>query len=126
VPGDQCQQIDFGLSKVAFNEVLRRIALSVDRKYLNMGHWGAIEPGIRLMIALRWLHSSRPSDMRDMFMFGRCACACVHVRRMRACVRVRVHTECACAAEAQRTLIRPLGQPYTHSRVPETLKRLDP
>ncbi|KAJ1630819.1 hypothetical protein T492DRAFT_1144333 [Pavlovales sp. CCMP2436] len=56
---------DVGLTHWAFDEVLRRIEPRIKREYTLKGHGGSLEPGLKLMIALRWLRGSRMSDFKD-------------------------------------------------------------
>ncbi|KAJ1625295.1 hypothetical protein T492DRAFT_238481 [Pavlovales sp. CCMP2436] len=61
---------DVGLTHRAFDEVLRRIEPRIKREYTLKGHGGSLEPGLKLMIALRWPRGSRMSDFKDIFKCG--------------------------------------------------------
>jgi len=83
--------------------VLPHIAPDLTRNYPKMGHGGVIEPGIKLMIALRWLRCSRRSDMRDIVNFGRFACRCAHASTCADWVPKHAqHKVPPCAHEGQR------------------------
>ncbi|KAJ1630930.1 hypothetical protein T492DRAFT_839585 [Pavlovales sp. CCMP2436] len=61
---------DVGLTHRAFDEVLRRIERRIKREYTLKGRGGSLEPGLKLMIALRWLRGSCMSDFKDIFKCG--------------------------------------------------------
>jgi hypothetical protein len=75
---------DVGLTHRAFDEVLARVSDRITRAQPLKGHGGSLEPGIKLMIALRWLRGSRLSDFKDIFKCGRYARSHAYSGRVRA------------------------------------------
>lgn len=63
---------DLGLTRAAYDELLRRVAPALTRMHIEKaaGQGGALSPGIKLMITLRWLRGSRITDMKDVFFVG--------------------------------------------------------